>query len=61
MLEFVVSKAKELQLHAIELNVNKYNPSTKIYEAMGMTRIRSEKLDIGGGYFMDDYVYRLEF
>ena len=40
------------------LNVNRDNPSTRVYEALGFARVREEKNDIGGGFFMDDYVYR---
>lgn len=61
MLDFCVQNAKDEGLSAIELNVNKKNASTAIYEKMGFKKIRSERNDIGGGYFMDDFVYRLEF
>ena len=59
MLDFVKAQANAMNLAAIELNVNKHNETTRIYEKMGFVRIRSEKNDIGSGYFMDDYVYRL--
>jgi GNAT superfamily N-acetyltransferase len=61
MLEFLILKAKGAGLSAIELNVNKYNSAVQIYEKLGFKIIRSEKNDIGRGYFMDDYVCRLEF
>ena len=61
MLDFVIMKAKEEGLTAIELNVNKHNSTTLIYEKLGFKILRSEKNDIGQGYYMDDYVYRLEF
>ena len=48
-------------MSAIELNVNRFNPSIAVYEHLGMRRIRAEKNDIGSGYYMDDYVYRLDF
>ena len=59
MLTLVAKEAKKLGLYAIELNVNKYNKSKFIYEKLGFTRQRAERIDIGNGYFMDDYVYRL--
>ena len=59
MIEFAADKAREEGLNAIELNVNRFNASVRIYEKLGFTRIRSEKIDIGSGYFMDDYVYSL--
>jgi ribosomal protein S18 acetylase RimI-like enzyme len=61
MLDFVIMKAKEEGFASIELNVNKHNSTTLIYEKLGFKIIRSEKNDIGQGYYMDDYVYRLEF
>ena len=57
---FVREAAKEYGKNAVELNVNKYNITTAIYEKLGFVRIRSEVNDIGNGYVMDDYVYRLE-
>ena len=60
MVSFVAGAARQEDLHAIELNVNKENVSKYIYEKLGFRRIRSEKNDIGHGYYMDDYVYRLD-
>jgi diamine N-acetyltransferase len=41
------------------LNVNRHNKARGFYEKMGFTRLREELIDIGGGYFMDDYVMML--
>ena len=60
MLDFVILKAREEGLAAIELNVNKRNSAVLVYEKLGFKIIRSEKNDIGQGYYMDDYVCRLE-
>ena len=59
MMDFVCRAARVQGLCAVELNVNKGNPTVGIYEKMGMQRIRSEKNPIGQGFYMDDYVYRL--
>ena len=59
MIDFVAAEARAEGLSAIELNVNRFNGSVDIYEKLGFTRIRSEKIDIGSGYYMDDYVYSL--
>lgn len=59
-IEFLKVKAKEANLNAIELNVNKYNPTRFVYEKLGFKNDRSECNDIGNGFYMDDYVYRLE-
>ncbi|MGI6579560.1 MAG: GNAT family N-acetyltransferase [Saccharofermentanales bacterium] len=60
MLDFIIMKAQEEELTSIELNVNKNNSAVFAYEKLGFKIIRSEKNDIGEGYYMDDYVYRLE-
>ena len=61
ILRFLKGVALDAGVRAIELNVNKKNPAIAVYERMGFRRIRAEKNDIGQGYCMDDYVYRLEF
>ena len=61
ILEMLKTQAKELGLNRIELNVNRNNPSVKIYEKLGFTVAREEKNDIGNGFFMDDYVYAIDF
>ena len=60
-LKFIIQEARKEHLVAIELNVNRYNPTQRIYEHLGFRRIREEKIDIGDGFFMDDFVYRLDF
>jgi len=54
------SKAAEMHLDGLELTVNKNNASAiSFYEALGFENILSQKVDIGGGFYMDDYVMRL--
>ncbi|MBO4408929.1 MAG: GNAT family N-acetyltransferase [Clostridiales bacterium] len=52
--EAVLNKAKK-----ISLNVNRNNPTVKIYESLGFKAVREEKNPIGNGFVMDDYVYEL--
>ena len=61
MMAFAIEEAKKAGLSGIELNVNKNNNAIQAYEHLGMRVIRSEKNDIGNGFYMDDYVYRLDF
>jgi RsiW-degrading membrane proteinase PrsW (M82 family)/ribosomal protein S18 acetylase RimI-like enzyme len=42
------------------LNVNRNNNAKDFYEKMGFTVIREEDIDIGNGYFMNDYVMELK-
>lgn len=60
MLDHVAAAARREGLGAIELNVNRFNTALLIYQKLGFTIIRAEKNDIGSGYYMDDYVCRLE-
>ena len=60
MVDFVAGKARNAGLPAIELNVNRDNSAVHAYEKLGFQMIRTEKNDIGEGFFMDDFVFRLE-
>ncbi|MBC7417003.1 MAG: GNAT family N-acetyltransferase, partial [Pedobacter sp.] len=48
------------QGRSIILNVNKGNKAKFFYEKLGFSIIEDVKLDIGGGFFMDDYVMELK-
>lgn len=41
---------------ALLLNVNRHNPARGFYEKLGFAVIKEEDVDIGNGYFMNDYV-----
>ncbi len=40
----------------LELNVNRFNSARYFYESQGFRIIREEDIDIGQGFFMNDYV-----
>ncbi|MBL7737619.1 MAG: GNAT family N-acetyltransferase [Chitinophagaceae bacterium] len=40
----------------LQLNVNRNNPAKSFYEKIGFAVIKEEDIDIGSGYFMNDYV-----
>lgn len=62
MFQFVCDAAKQEHLKGVFLNVNKLNEaSLRIYESLGMHVARTERIDIGGGHFKDDYVYEILF
>lgn len=46
---------------ALQLNVNKYNKSSDFYLKAGFKIKEAVLLDIGHGYFMDDYVMEFTF
>ena len=58
MMEFIKNEARKINAASVTLNVNKHNTlAIAVYEKLGFQRIRSEKTDIGSGWYMDDYVY----
>ncbi|MCD7928541.1 MAG: GNAT family N-acetyltransferase [Clostridiales bacterium] len=59
MLAFVVDRARESGLSAVTLNVNRHNDAIAAYERMGFVQTGQVKNDIGGGFYMDDFVYAL--
>jgi GNAT superfamily N-acetyltransferase len=42
----------------LELNVNKYNKARFFYEKQGFTIHEEKDIDIGNGYWMNDYIMR---
>ncbi|MGZ8545109.1 MAG: GNAT family N-acetyltransferase, partial [Flavisolibacter sp.] len=40
----------------LRLNVNRNNSARSFYEKLGFEMIGEEDIDIGNGYFMNDYV-----
>jgi len=60
MLDFVIKNARNAGFTSIELNVYRNNSAIYAYEKLGFKVIRTEKNDIGAGFFMDDYVYSLQ-
>ena len=44
----------------MELNVNRNNKALLFYERMGMRKLREGDFPIGNGYYMNDYIMRLE-
>lgn len=58
---FMEDLARGMGLDALELTVNKYNPSIAAYEKMGFEKVDDVVVDIGNGFVMDDYVMLLKF
>lgn len=56
LLEAVLKEVQREGDTAIELNVNKHNPSMGFYGRHGFTVERDEVIDIGQGFVMDDFV-----
>ncbi|MFO0385223.1 MAG: GNAT family N-acetyltransferase [Flavobacteriales bacterium] len=56
----VVSSCQAAGCQHLELNVNKRNPAVDFYIRNGFQHLRSEVIDIGQGYVMDDYVMAMK-
>lgn len=59
MLDYVISEIKKTGATALQLNVNRNNKALHFYEKQGFEIVRNEDIDIGSGYFMNDYVMEL--
>lgn len=60
MLREVKKYARREGCELIWLTVNRENVhAIEVYKHFGMRLLREQKADIGGGYYMDDYVYGL--
>ena len=57
----VFNQVKDAGGSALQLNVNKHNNAKDFYLKGGFTIKESVNIDIGGGYFMDDYVMEYKF
>jgi diamine N-acetyltransferase len=58
MIDYITKNVEAAHGHALELNVNRNNKARWFYEKLGFTIIREEDIDIGNGYFMNDFVMR---
>lgn len=56
MLQTVEEKVKSLGATKLQLNVNRQNIAKAFYEKNGFAVIEETDIDIGNGYFMNDYI-----
>ena len=60
LLEFIYSVGHEYKLNALDLFVNRTNPAVNFYQKIGFEIEESVDLDIGNGYFMNDYRMKIK-
>lgn len=60
LLNFVLEKIQKEGAQELRLNVNRYNKAVHFYQKQGFTIIGKEDIDIGNGYFMNDYIMSLQ-
>jgi len=56
LLHTIEQKIKSRNGKVLELNVNRNNRSLAFYQRQGFQIVRSEDIDIGNGFFMNDFV-----
>lgn len=56
LINYVINLIKQKSATSLLLNVNRHNKAKQFYEHLGFTVIREEDIDIGEGYFMNDYI-----
>ncbi len=56
LLNHVIEQAKKSGAAILELNVNRQNKALHFYHKNGFSITREEDIDIGSGFFMNDYV-----
>ncbi|RQO31840.1 GNAT family N-acetyltransferase [Taibaiella sp. KBW10] len=61
LLNYIKEIAEKAAQARIILNVNRYNKAKTFYEKQGFEVFEEEDIDIGRGYFMNDYVMQFVF
>ena len=56
LLEEVLKRSEQAGGKKIVLQVNRNNPARRFYEKMGFSVAAEADFDIGGGFFMNDYI-----
>lgn len=56
LLQAIVDKLKKVNAKVLQLNVNRNNRAQSFYKKLGFSIVKSEDIEIGKGFFMNDYV-----
>lgn len=60
LLNEIMNIAHSMNVKVLELNVNRYNTAVEFYLKKGFTIKEEIDLDVGNGFFMNDYVMSYE-
>lgn len=60
LIDFIINDIKPINATSLELNVNRQNKALHFYQKLGFRIVKEEDIDIGKGYFMNDYVMILD-
>ncbi len=56
LIEHIIQSIKKENATSLLLNVNRFNKAKSMYERLSFKVIGEEDIDIGNGYFMNDYI-----
>ncbi len=56
IMNYILKKITASRETTLILNVNRYNNAVEFYKQLGFSVIKEEDIDIGNGFFMNDYV-----
>lgn len=56
VIDHIINEIKKTGATSLELQVNRNNKAKSFYEKLGFIEREMIKLDIGNGFFMDDYI-----
>lgn len=60
LLSSIIEKGRAQEYRSLDLFVNRTNPAVSFYEKLGFKIVESLDLDIGNGYYMNDYRMKIE-
>jgi diamine N-acetyltransferase len=59
LIGFIINDISFNDAANLELNVNRHNKALDFYQKIGFTIVKEEDINIGNGFFMNDYVLNL--
>jgi GNAT superfamily N-acetyltransferase len=59
LLQFIFETIRPEGATRLRLNVNRFNKARQFYERMGFAVVGEEDIDIGHGYFMNDFIMEI--
>ena len=59
LIGFIINDISSYDAANLELNVNRSNKAMEFYQKIGFRIIKEEDINIGNGFFMNDYVMRM--
>jgi len=60
LLKYAIDKGRQNKMTQLDLFVNRTNPAVHFYKKKGFSIVEEVDLDIGNGYFMNDYRMKLK-